>query len=233
THQKMSTGQVEAAADYYAAFVREFPLDRQVPVFLARLQMLLDNEAYARSIVEPLLARHTDDDARVLHWRWFNAELWYGSPERARDLANKVGVTGAYKTCVDSVLDARTAERQLSLVEIENACNDSWIDHPIVIYGYFGHTDRVFDILENQRGDFAAASNVWARMHLFEAFMAPVQRDLRFIDFANRIGLVDYWLEEDVWPDFCRSEGWPYDCREEALKAKRSTAAAKELTTKL
>ena len=41
--------------------------------------------------------------------------------------------------------------------------------------------------------------------------------------FAASLGLVDYWLESDRWPDFCASEKLPYDCKEAALSA-RGTA---------
>ena len=38
--------------------------------------------------------------------------------------------------------------------------------------------------------------------------------------FAARVGLVDYRLKTDRWPDFCKRERLPYACKEAALAAR-------------
>ena len=43
-------------------------------------------------------------------------------------------------------------------------------------------------------------------------------RDRRFMPFAARLGLVDYWRSSGKWPDFCAEPGLPYDCKAEAAK---------------
>ena len=45
-----------------------------------------------------------------------------------------------------------------------------------------------------------------------------LRRDPRFIRFAARLGLVDYWRSTGKWPDFCAEPGLPYDCKTEAAK---------------
>lgn len=58
-------------------------------------------------------------------------------------------------------------------------------------------------------------------INLFPTMMAPVQRDPRFWPLAGRVGLVDYWLSSDRWPDFCKTSP-PIDCRAEAEAERRA-----------
>jgi hypothetical protein len=59
-------------------------------------------------------------------------------------------------------------------------------------------------------------------LSLYYPEMKAVRRDPRFWPMANRLGLVDYWLKSDLWPDFCTEPDLPYDCR----KAARAIAGA-------
>ena len=43
--------------------------------------------------------------------------------------------------------------------------------------------------------------------------MKMLRRDPRFWPLAKRMGLVDYWIKSNNWPDFCAEPGLPYDCR--------------------
>ena len=45
-------------------------------------------------------------------------------------------------------------------------------------------------------------------------------RDRRFWPFVARLGLVDYWLDSNQWPDFCAEPDLPFDCKEQARKAR-------------
>jgi DNA-binding winged helix-turn-helix (wHTH) protein/tetratricopeptide (TPR) repeat protein len=51
---------------------------------------------------------------------------------------------------------------------------------------------------------------------LFRSFMRPFLFDRRFMAFADRVGLVQYWQSTNIWPDFCREKKLPYDCKAEA-----------------
>ncbi|NNE40913.1 MAG: hypothetical protein HKN14_08335, partial [Marinicaulis sp.] len=55
---------------------------------------------------------------------------------------------------------------------------------------------------------------------IFTLEAAPLRADPRFMDFAAEIGLVDYWIEAGVWPDFCVTEDISYDCEETAHAAR-------------
>jgi adenylate cyclase len=43
-----------------------------------------------------------------------------------------------------------------------------------------------------------------------------LRSDPRFMSLAYKAGLVTYWQETGLWPDFCRREPIPYDCRRQA-----------------
>jgi adenylate cyclase len=40
-----------------------------------------------------------------------------------------------------------------------------------------------------------------------------LRRDPRFWPLVKRMGLVDYWIKSNNWPDFCSEPDLPYDCR--------------------
>lgn len=56
---------------------------------------------------------------------------------------------------------------------------------------------------------------------LFAPIAAPLRRDRRFMQLADRLGLVDYWITSGQWPDFCAEPGLPYDCKIEAMRLAR------------
>jgi DNA-binding winged helix-turn-helix (wHTH) protein/tetratricopeptide (TPR) repeat protein len=62
---------------------------------------------------------------------------------------------------------------------------------------------------------------------LFRPHMRSLWQDPRFMTLAARVGLVDYWISTQTWPDFCREPSVPYECREEAEKAARSPAKSR------
>jgi TolB-like protein/tetratricopeptide (TPR) repeat protein len=47
---------------------------------------------------------------------------------------------------------------------------------------------------------------------LFTTATAPMRRDPRFMQLAERIGLLSYWRSTGKWPDFCRDPSLPYHC---------------------
>lgn len=48
---------------------------------------------------------------------------------------------------------------------------------------------------------------------LYYPEMKLLRRDPRFWPLAKRMGLVDYWIKSNSWPDFCSEPDLPYDCR--------------------
>jgi len=78
----------------------------------------------------------------------------------------------------------------------------------------FNRTDEVLEWIKRIRTDTVAAS-----AHLmFRPAFKSLRADPRFMDVANRIGLVGYWRTSGKWPDYCRDPDLPYDCKSEAAK---------------
>jgi tetratricopeptide (TPR) repeat protein len=62
--------------------------------------------------------------------------------------------------------------------------------------------------------------------HLFWPEMHDFIRDPRFWSLAARIGLVDYWLDTNQWPDFCAEPDLPFNCTVEAAKVRAARTPA-------
>ena len=55
---------------------------------------------------------------------------------------------------------------------------------------------------------------------LFFTSTRAMRQDPRFIAFAAKFGLTEYWRTSSHWPDYCAEPGSPYDCKAEAAKVK-------------
>jgi len=53
---------------------------------------------------------------------------------------------------------------------------------------------------------------------LFRPYMKAFRADPRFMEFANRLGLLAIWKKSGVWPDFCKDPKLQYDCRQVGMK---------------
>lgn len=91
------------------------------------------------------------------------------------------------------------------------------------LYG-LGEHDEAFAFAE--RASFAHMfeagdvhpSGPWAPGILFSSFNHAMRRDRRFVRLCARLGLVDYWVSGEHWPD-CAEPGFlPYDFRSECQR---------------
>ena len=57
---------------------------------------------------------------------------------------------------------------------------------------------------------------------LFAPDTAALRRDPRFMQLADKFGLVAYWRKTGKWPDFCAEPNLPYDCKQVAAKLPHS-----------
>jgi TolB-like protein len=88
------------------------------------------------------------------------------------------------------------------------------------LYG-LGQHDEAFAYAE--RASFAHlfdASDVhpsgpWAPGVLFSSFNESMRRDHRFVRLCAKLGLVDYWVSAECWPDCAEPDDLPYDFRAE------------------
>lgn len=63
-------------------------------------------------------------------------------------------------------------------------------------------------------------------IHLFQPELKAFRADPRFMPFAHRLGLVDFWISTGRWPDFCADPDLPYDCRAVAARLSRREVGA-------
>ena len=82
--------------------------------------------------------------------------------------------------------------------------------------------DPVYDLLDQVKLGPVGASgdhigfNADHPVRLFDANTPEMRNDVRFVKLCARYGLVEYWLELQIWPD-CVDEV-PYDFRAEFEK---------------
>jgi tetratricopeptide (TPR) repeat protein len=79
----------------------------------------------------------------------------------------------------------------------------------------FQKVDEAFQMMEapDAIDGLSATTDAFFRVH-----MRPILRDARFIGVADRIGLLAYWRQTGIWPDFCRDPELSYNCQAEAAK---------------
>ncbi len=154
-------------------------------------------------------------------------ESWYGDPDKAGNYTRLPADKDPSRKCLDTVMQARRINTVMSPEELHQACDQLWYGDPLEYQLYFGHADEIFAIDDDLVASKFALHLPQDRMALFEKYAESVRADLRFMTFAERLGLVDYWLETDQWPDFCTEQkDLPYDCQEAALAAKEAAAAS-------
>lgn len=51
---------------------------------------------------------------------------------------------------------------------------------------------------------------------LWQPESLPLRRDPRFVALASKFYVAAFWRQTGLWPDFCSTPGWPYNCKAEA-----------------
>jgi hypothetical protein len=83
----------------------------------------------------------------------------------------------------------------------------------LLVLGSFGKVDEAYQLLEDPKYQPFIHADA-----LFRPDFAGVRADPRFMQVAARLGLVRYWRNSGYWPDFCKRDRLPYDCKAEAEK---------------
>jgi hypothetical protein len=83
----------------------------------------------------------------------------------------------------------------------------------LLALGLFGKIDDTYRLLADPKFQRLVDPSI-----LFRPEFAPVRADRRFMQVAERLGLVRYWEKSGEWPDFCSSERLSYDCKAEAAR---------------
>jgi DNA-binding winged helix-turn-helix (wHTH) protein/tetratricopeptide (TPR) repeat protein len=164
-------------------------------------------------------------DMRALRYRM---ELRYGDPRRALSYHDQPDLFDMRNPPTDQVWEAflraridprpGTIDAAVAAFMVGFRRDPSRAPGLIQTLGQFGRVDEAYRLLAEPA---AARTMRHASEVLFRAHMHPLLADRRFIAFAARIGLLRYWRETGIWPDFCLDPQLPYDCRAEAARLLR------------
>ena len=155
----------------------------------------------------------------------FRIDLRYGDPANALRLLRVESPDNlrnqpfdrSWQTFLRARIDPSPANVEASL----KSFRDRYRRNPADIPGYlqtlatFGRLDEAYLVTRNP---ITLDSMFVSTEVLFRQHMRAFRADRRFIDLANRLGLLAYWRGSGKWPDFCAEPDLPYDCRAEAAK---------------
>jgi hypothetical protein len=102
--------------------------------------------------------------------------------------------------------------------ELSGSLEPSFAIYP----AHLGFVDATFDLIDRSRlgpvggpGDITGG-NAYRSHMLFASAYPELRNDPRFVKLCARLGLVEYWLATQKWPD-CADQV-PYDFRAECEK---------------
>ena len=162
-------------------------------------------------------------NAETMRQARYRIDLRYGDPRNALKMldSNQSGDNGgpAYDVSWRSFLEARIDPSPANIDRALESFRDRYRRDPADIPGYaqalgtFGRVDEFYAVTRNP---LTVDSMTVSTDTLFRSQMTPILRDPRFIELAQRLGLLAFWRSSGAWPDFCRDPQLPYDCRAEA-----------------
>ena len=164
-------------------------------------------------------------ESTVLDQLRYRLDLRYGDPKAALLQLRKRGggdvrpapMDTAWQGFIEARIDPSPARIETAL----DAFRDRYRRDPADIPGYlqalgtFGRVDEAFEAVKPAKTLDSIMSGTEA---LFRVHMRSIRSDPRFVKLAGKLGLVAYWQNTNVWPDFCSEPQLSYDCRKEAAK---------------
>jgi len=158
----------------------------------------------------------------VLRQARYRLHLRYGDPKIALQILQERGSGDARPIAEDiawqAFIEARINPNAANIEKALDAFRKSAVAGD---WGYlqalatFGKVDVAFDMMESPEAidGLSATPDTFFRVH-----MRPILWDPRFIGVAHRMGLLGYWRQAAIWPDFCRDPDLIYNCQAEAAK---------------
>jgi tetratricopeptide (TPR) repeat protein len=149
----------------------------------------------------------------------FAINLRFGDPTIARQMIESGQVDAAWIQG-ESFLQARISHKA---EDIERALRDARAAyrrtneagaHLIQTLGIFDREDELLDLLMH----IPIAEAVWVSDVTFRPAGRELWRNPKSLQYAKRVGLLQYWQTSGKWPDFCGESDLPYDCKKEAAK---------------
>ena len=149
------------------------------------------------------------DNPRLARDLDFTVTFWWDDPATARRNLVRLGSgerSGLDLACFDRHLAAIARRRVVRGLEADCATVDS--DWRVRMLARQGDVDGAYAEAANP-----TVVNQRSTIFLFYPEMKAFRADPRFMPFAARLGLVDYWRNTGHWPDFCSEPDLPYDCK--------------------
>lgn len=140
-------------------------------------------------------------------------EVFYGDTDSAAEkLRKQPALAGHNLDCWTQIVAARR-KQPLNAARFAKACGGD-AESSVRAFAMAGYLDAAYREMDLylHTGPRFVPSLFWPEMHDF-------LRDPRFWPLAAKMGLTDYWLDTNQWPDFCAEPGLPFDCKAEAVKA--------------
>ncbi len=93
----------------------------------------------------------------------------------------------------------------------------------LVTLAELGMLDEAFDLLHRVSfshlfEDTGAASGIVSAGIIFARQTAALMGDIRFVELCAKLGLVDYWLQTECWPDCAEGGVLLYDFKAECRR---------------
>lgn len=164
----------------------------------------------------------------------YRFDLRYGDPANALRLLEGKSLAAAMELSPDpqvekafllARIDPTPAKIEAALAAARPHRRDGhgYLSFYLQALATYGRTDEAFAAM-----DATASEMDWrfGTYFLFRTHMRPLWRDPRFMVFAARLGLADYWAKSGRWPDFCLDPDLRYDCRAEAQRLSRHSQPA-------
>ena len=144
----------------------------------------------------------------------FRYHFRYGDPAKAKAiLASRTDWAGLVDEIHQAFLEARI-EPIPANIDRAVQLTQRYFGFLVQVLGEFGREDELYAIIGRSTGPIDAVD----ASVIFRPALKKFRHDPRFMQVADRLGLLDYWRSSGKWPDFCFEPDLPYDCKEEAAK---------------
>jgi hypothetical protein len=122
----------------------------------------------------------------------------------------------AYRRLAEARLSRSGAQTRafLEWLKREVAAGQLDIDFAAPLLAGLGDADGAFQMAFAYRGDPIKIDPAF----LWQPESLPLRRDPRFIALAAKFHVAEFWKTTGLWPDFCSTPSWPYNCRTEVAR---------------